>query len=155
CRSLGPVYDFGAEKLEQSWGHGHYEGHQEVSGTLSFGDEEVAVSGTGLRDHSWGPRDYNRIGSTSWVHGPVPSGETFMVVLVTGTPPAKPFSYAVISDGSSITPVEVLEIPTATGASEAGEGYELVFESPGGPSSIRAEVLTTMPMSFLGPAEVG
>jgi hypothetical protein len=155
CRSLGPAYDFGAEHLEQEWGHGHYEGHQQVSGSLAYGDERLEISGTGLRDHSWGPRDYNRIGSTTWIHGQFPSGRTFMVVLVTGTPPAEPFTYAVISDGQTITPVEASGIPTATDASQAGHGYELMLETPDGPSTIRAEVLTTMPMSFLGPAEIG
>ena len=131
CRSISPAFDFGAEKLDQEWGHGHYEQHQQVSGTLRYGGETIEISGTGLRDHSWGPRDYNRIGSTSWIHGQFPeSGRSFMVVLVTGTPPAEPFSHAVISDGETITRVEASGVPTATDASQAAEGFELRARRP-------------------------
>lgn len=155
CRQSGPAFDFGAEKLDQEWGHGHYEQHQEVTGTLAFGDETLELSGTGLRDHSWGPRDYNRIGSTTWIHGQFPeSGRTFMVVLVTGTPPAEPFSHGVVCEGGEVVRVKAADIPVAASQSQADEGYELKLETPGGTSTIRAEVKRTMHMSFVGPGEI-
>ena len=35
---------------------GHYEQHVGGAGVIRVGDEEWAVDGFGLRDHSWGPR---------------------------------------------------------------------------------------------------
>ncbi|KUH87739.1 MULTISPECIES: hypothetical protein [unclassified Mycobacterium] len=37
---------------------GHYQQFIRVEGSLSLGDESWQISGAGLRDHSWGPRDW-------------------------------------------------------------------------------------------------
>lgn len=44
------------ERPEEQFARGHYEQLVTGSGSLRVGDEEFAVSGFGLRDHSWGPR---------------------------------------------------------------------------------------------------
>ena len=54
-----PVNDDGtplAEDHSGGFARGHYEQHMAVAGTIRVGDEEWAVDGFGLRDHSWGPR---------------------------------------------------------------------------------------------------
>jgi hypothetical protein len=38
--------------------HGHFEQTGEVSGDIKIGDEVFTVSGYGVRDKSWGPRDW-------------------------------------------------------------------------------------------------
>jgi hypothetical protein len=40
----------------EEFARGHYEQLVEASGTIRVGDEEWAIAGHGLRDHSWGPR---------------------------------------------------------------------------------------------------
>jgi hypothetical protein len=44
------------ERPEEQFARGHYEQLVTGSGSLRVGNEEFAVSGFGLRDHSWGPR---------------------------------------------------------------------------------------------------
>ena len=152
CSALGPAYDFGEQHLDQSWGHGHYEQPLAYAGTLQVGDEEpIALQGIGLRDHSWGPRDYAQIGSTAWIHGQFPgSGRTFMAVAVTGRPPRPPFTYAVIGDGERTERTSITALPVLTDASAAPNGYELLV----GDATIRAEILTTLRMAFVGPTEI-
>ncbi|MGH9030681.1 MAG: DUF7064 domain-containing protein [Acidimicrobiia bacterium] len=54
-----PVNDDGSpitENAEEGFARGHYEQHIGGRGVIRVGDEEWAVDGYGLRDHSWGPR---------------------------------------------------------------------------------------------------
>jgi len=44
------------ERPEEQFARGHYEQLVTGNGSLRVGSEEFAISGFGLRDHSWGPR---------------------------------------------------------------------------------------------------
>jgi hypothetical protein len=155
CEAFSPAYDFGGESLDQSWGTGHYEQHQRVTGELVVDGERFELEGTGLRDHSWGPRDYAQIGSTVWVHGQFPgSRRAFMAVYVAGQPPRPPFAYAVVSDGRSIAPVTATGIEPRARRAQADEPYAFELTGPDGVASIRAEILTSIDMAFIGPMEI-
>ncbi len=52
---------------EEQFGKAHYEQHMRVEGTLEVGDESHAISGFGLRDHSWGPRYWQAIHRYEWL----------------------------------------------------------------------------------------
>jgi hypothetical protein len=155
CHALGPAYDFGEEKLDQSWGTGHYEQPFRCRGQLEYGGERIELDGTGLRDHSWGPRDYAQIGSTAWIHGQFPeSGRTFMAVMVTGKPPRPPFRYAVVGDAQRVEPSTVSGLPILTRRDDAATGYELDLEAGGAPQRVTAEIVGSLDMAFIGPAEI-
>ena len=77
-RRLGPV--FGGEPEadegevlpdvppEQSFAKGHTEQHMHVTGTITVGDEAFTLdAGTGLRDHSWGPRYWQSLWWYRWL----------------------------------------------------------------------------------------
>lgn len=151
-RPLSPPFDFGKPRLDQEWGTGHYELHQEVSGTIAFAGRTLDLAGTGLRDHSWGPRDYGLIGTTTWIHGQFPSGRGVMAVRVTGVPPAPVFAHGVVSDADGTSEAQISGIPAATELAHTGESYVLRVEGCG---TVEAEILRTMPLALLGPAEIG
>jgi hypothetical protein len=71
--AVGPMYGHAADKKEQEqapdqqFAKAHYEQHMAVTGTLKIGDEELAIDGYGLRDHSWGPRHWQAIESYEWL----------------------------------------------------------------------------------------
>ncbi len=46
------------ERPGEEFARGHYEQLVAARGTIAVGDEEWAVDGFGLRDHSWGPRTW-------------------------------------------------------------------------------------------------
>jgi hypothetical protein len=53
---------------------GHFEQSGKVSGTVKLGDEQWFVEGLGVRDKSWGPRDWSMGQSTGGSRGgPLPS----------------------------------------------------------------------------------
>lgn len=52
---------------EAAFARGHYEQHLAGNGRIKLGSEEFALSGFGLRDHSWGPRYWQNIHWYRWL----------------------------------------------------------------------------------------
>jgi hypothetical protein len=151
-RGWGPAFLY-ETMAGQTWGHGHYDHHHEVSGTLVYGTEQVEFAGSGLRDHSWGPRDYTLLGDHLWIHGQFPdSGRTFMIAHVEGVNGAAPFTYAVLGDRNGTELVSAKgPLPLARSVEEAERaGYVLEFATSSGPAVITAEILAPMRMAFRG-----
>ncbi|MBT7370702.1 MAG: hypothetical protein HN816_08655, partial [Gammaproteobacteria bacterium] len=68
---VGPMYGHvGEEGDGNDFARAHYEQHMKVAGTLAVeGEEELSISGHGLRDHSWGPRYWQSARSYRWITG--------------------------------------------------------------------------------------
>ena len=69
---IGPVYGHAAredanQSPEQQFAKAHYEQHMRATGTLKIDGETIQIEGTGLRDHSWGPRYWQAIYSYRWL----------------------------------------------------------------------------------------
>jgi hypothetical protein len=156
CEGISVAYDFGAAEMDQSWGTGHYEQNMRLTGSLRYGDETVEIDGTGLRDHSWGPRDYSQIGSTTWIHGQFPdSGRSFMAVRVSGLPPKPELNYAITCDRDGVAAATTDPLPVVT--TVAGTETDLAFElttADGTVTQITAEILRATRCSFQGPAQL-
>jgi hypothetical protein len=70
--AVGPVYGTtgGQHRIEnpdQEFGRAHYEQHMLTKGTITIDGETAEIDGTGLRDHSWGPRYWQAIHSYRWL----------------------------------------------------------------------------------------
>ncbi|WP_029138640.1 DUF7065 domain-containing protein [Nakamurella lactea] len=68
--------------LEETMARGHYEQFIRVQGTLAVGEDTFAVSGAGLRDHSWGPRDWAGPVRYRWVTAAFADESQLMLLLV-------------------------------------------------------------------------
>ena len=68
---VGPMYGHvGEEGDGNDFARAHYEQHMRVEGTLKIeGEAPLALSGHGLRDHSWGPRYWQSTRSYRWITG--------------------------------------------------------------------------------------
>ncbi len=72
-RACGPMYGQSHDQREsrrdpeKQFAKAHYEQHMSVSGVIDLGDEQVELSGFGLRDHSWGPRYWQAIERYEWL----------------------------------------------------------------------------------------
>jgi hypothetical protein len=64
---------------EQQFARGHYEQLVAGRGSIRVGDEEWAVDGFGLRDHSWGPRYWQAPWYYRWLTGNLGPDAGFMV----------------------------------------------------------------------------
>ena len=70
--AVGPVYGSVAEpppdaNPDQEFGRAHYEQHMVTRGTMVIDGGTWEIDGTGLRDHSWGPRYWQAIHSYRWL----------------------------------------------------------------------------------------
>ncbi len=71
--AVGPMYGGSKDsqesdrKAEEQFAKAHYEQHMAVRGTIELDGETIAISGHGLRDHSWGPRYWQAIASYEWL----------------------------------------------------------------------------------------
>ena len=70
--AVGPVYgSAGAgrtvENPDREFARAHYEQHMRARGTLTIDGQTTEIDGTGLRDHSWGPRYWQAIHSYRWL----------------------------------------------------------------------------------------
>jgi len=76
------------------------------------GDEHWDFAGTGIRDHSRGPRFYGSVLEDWWLSGQFPSGRTFGVLEVTNLGDEWPLiSHGFVTEGDS---VEALEFVAST-----------------------------------------
>jgi hypothetical protein len=82
-----PVNDDGSpitENAEEGFARGHYEQHVGGRGVIRVGDEEWAVNGFGLRDHSWGPRFWQSPWWYRWLTMNFGEDAGFVISIVTG-----------------------------------------------------------------------
>jgi hypothetical protein len=81
-----PVYGLGSSGsgssgiagAEDSIATGHYQGPTLVRGTVTLDGDEQSISGTGYRDHSWGPRIWQGPAYWRWVSGLVDARNGFV-----------------------------------------------------------------------------
>lgn len=67
------------ERPGEEFAKGHYEQLVRAVGTIAVGDQEWAVDGFGLRDHSWGPRTWQAPWYYRWLTGNAGPDFGFMV----------------------------------------------------------------------------
>ncbi len=70
--AVGPAYGSAGsgqpiENPDQEFARAHYEQHMRVHGAITIDEETTEIDGTGLRDHSWGPRYWQAIHSYRWL----------------------------------------------------------------------------------------
>lgn len=153
---LSPPFDFGHEPLDQAWASRHYEQHHHVRGWLTVGDgERYELVGTGLRDHSWGVRDYREIGTTTWLHAQFPESGRHLMVVNVSSPSRPPFVLGVTGDGATTGPIAPVDVPLAGSLEEATADYRLTFDRDGERQVVEAEILNPLHAGFPGPAEIG
>jgi hypothetical protein len=81
-RSFGSNGDDPAHRLEETLATGHYEQFTRIDGEVRIGDRVHPVRGGGLRDHSWGPRDWSGPLCHRWVSASFEDGSAVMALHV-------------------------------------------------------------------------
>jgi hypothetical protein len=62
----------------------HYEQPGSIAGVLTVGGERIPIAGTGMRDHSWGVRDWQGVPYWRWL-GMLVDPDTFVLLNTVGT----------------------------------------------------------------------
>ncbi|MFB4308298.1 hypothetical protein [Actinomadura sp. GTD37] len=99
--SFGTDGDDPANVLEESMALGHYEQFVHVDGSLRVGDREYRIKGGGLRDHSWGPRDWAGPLYYRWISASFDDGLAVMGLQVAQRDGGMTLRAAIASDGSA------------------------------------------------------
>lgn len=81
-RSFGSNGDDPAHLLEETLALGHYEQFIRIEGDVRVGDRVYPVRGGGLRDHSWGPRNWSGPLYHRWVTASFEDGSALMALEV-------------------------------------------------------------------------
>ncbi|MGE4426021.1 MAG: hypothetical protein AB7G37_06195 [Solirubrobacteraceae bacterium] len=154
--ALSPAFDLGSEPVDLAWASRHYEQHHAVRGWLTVGGgERYELSGTGLRDHSWGVRDYATVGTTTWLQGQfVESGRHLMLMQVAGYPGRPAFVRGFTGDRTSVVPIAPGEMPFARTFEEATADCRIELDRDGECSVLDARILAYVHGGFTGPAEI-
>jgi hypothetical protein len=143
-----PIWDWGEVEDEHGWGKLHYEQLCRVAGTVTVGGAEIAFNGTGLRDHTRGPRDFSVVKGHVWSWASFPSGRGFVVlhVVVDGAT----LTRAVTLEDGALVPRTLRNSPVLRTRADAPSPYVLDF----GEVRIGAEVLHLLPNGFEGPNDI-
>jgi hypothetical protein len=156
-RATGPAFTMDTSR--QSWTDAHYEQHCDITGLIAFGDEELALTGMGLRDHSWGPRDWSPIGRHCWIHARWADGRSFMIFHLISADGSHTLSHVGVDlgAGAGMEPAAFTSEPPLIDSLDAGLGgfgLELRTES-GHLVTIGAEVEQAGTLSMIGKSEIG
>jgi len=151
--ALGPAFDLGALDNE-TWSTSHYEQHMSFHGSLVFDGRRIPLSGKGLRDHSWGPRDMSRIDNHAWAHAQLPDGQTFMAFYLADVD-GKAGGHAAVGWPDRMEPAEILTpLPLLTDPADAMASYEFTLGTSRGNLTIHGEPLQIATCALTGPSEL-
>lgn len=153
-RAQGPAFDM--DLSAQSWAAAHYEQHCDIDGFLSYDGKRIELSGSGLRDHSWGPRDYSRVGRHIWAHAQWEDGRSFMIFHLVSPDGSHTLSHVSVDDGSGNVKARLVnEAPLIDSIAGGQQNYRFRFELPNGSiAEIDAEIIAMPIISMTGKAEL-
>ena len=97
-----PVNDDGtplSEDYSGGFARGHYEQHVGARGVIRVGDQEWAIDGYGLRDHSWGPRYWQAPWYYRWLTMNFGEDAGFVVSVITAQDGSERIGGVALEDG--------------------------------------------------------
>jgi hypothetical protein len=154
--AMSPVWDLGARMSGQTWARAHYEQACRVTGTLALGAERWQIDGTGIRDHSRGPRVFGTVREHWWLSGQFASGRSFAVLqVINHGDEVAPLSYGYVSDGETLDGAEVADLEVLE-ADAVGAPLRTRFRlrTDAGEHLITGRVLQSMPFGMGSPNEL-
>jgi len=143
------------EEFEATYSKRHYAQHLVTSGHIAWDGRSARFDGAGLRDHSWGPRDFTKMGQTTWIHGRIPEeGRAFSVTYVPERDGHDGLLDPKVASGARVRLGEAYGLPVAATVAEALQDCEFTLTPPDGTAqTVRSQVIRTMPMHLRPPSE--
>lgn len=120
----------------------HYEHSGYVKGTVTVGDETFPFDGTGLRDHSLGPRDFSTVHDHAWIDCVFPSGRYFSLYRMRLAGGGGGVSAGALNDGQTFAHATSVEVPLLE--EDAVDKFTIVIEADGRRHVIDAEVVSSL-----------
>ncbi|GAA0604134.1 hypothetical protein GCM10009547_02390 [Sporichthya brevicatena] len=153
--ALTPLWDLGAADMsDQSWAHRHYEQPGRFAGRLRCGDQEWELAGTGIRDHSYGPRNFANFRRGSWAHAEFPSGRSFVALRMWDNDDVVALNRGFICEDDKLREITPLDMPTLESAGADPRAMTVRLDDGGREVVIEVEVLSSMTQTLSEPNEV-
>lgn len=153
--AMTPMWDLGAADMSgQSWALTHYEQAGRVAGRLRCGERVWEISGTGMRDHSHGPRNFAHFRRGSWVHAEFPSGRVFAALRMWTNDDTVALNRAFISEDGKLREVTPTEMPTLESARSDPRSITVRLDDGGQEAVIEVEVIAAKTMTLAEPNEI-
>jgi len=154
-RALGAPFGVG-DVRPGNFGHTHYEQHFDCTGRITLDGKRIDLQGTGMRDHTWGPRDLSVMGNHFWIHGEFPDGRWLSTMQITRRGGGDALlNFHVIGDGTGMTQATLVSHEALIDAeSEVFDPWRIELQVGGETQEIRGEIIAPMPFSFVGPVEM-
>jgi hypothetical protein len=143
-----------APKAETAYSKFHYAQHHRFEATLRVGEQLFRMAGDGLRDHSWGVRDWSKMGNTTWMQGRRPDGECFSLTYTPETPFKPELRDPKVGNADEIFFTSVTDVPLATNIAQALADFSFTLAMPDGRATpVRGRTVASIPMHFFQPSE--
>jgi hypothetical protein len=126
---------------------GHYQGPQNVSGTISLDGETFEVNGLGFRDHSWGPRIWQGPKWWRWISCLADENNGFVGWLTKVGDEVQPGTGMVLRDGE-LELVNDVEITStySTDKPHYPETIDITLSTPSGKHRATGTVFANVPL---------
>jgi hypothetical protein len=154
--AMSRVWNLGERMAQQTWAHAHYEQPCHVSGRLELGKECWEIDGSGIRDHSRGPREFGTVREHWWCSAQFPSGRSFALLEVInhGTD-VEPLRHGYVSDGETVEDAEVISVETVDAGSDRFPlRTRTRLRTSSGEHVVDGRVLQAMPFGMGSPNEL-
>ncbi|WP_370617743.1 DUF7065 domain-containing protein [Mumia qirimensis] len=136
-RSFGTNGDDPANVVESTMALGHFEQFITVSGEITVDGASHSLDGAGLRDHSWGPRDWAGPLWYRWITASLDDGSAIMVLYVARRDGEVTREAAVVRDG--VLSAAEFENVTVTWTPDGfGERVVCALQTDDGPLTLTA-----------------
>ncbi|MFZ2173185.1 MAG: hypothetical protein WAW17_03975 [Rhodococcus sp. (in: high G+C Gram-positive bacteria)] len=136
----------------QSWADAHWEAPCTARGEVKIGGETAMFSGAGVRDHSRGPRDLERMGPHRFLHGQFPDGRCFGVIhMESRDGVGAPMSHGYLVEDGRLEHAEVLSVSMGE---TSHRRLEVALRGPDGEHRISGEVVHDIAFTIDYPNEV-
>jgi hypothetical protein len=142
----------------------HWEQIGRVHGEISCRGETISVNAVGIRDHSYGPRDYTPIVGSAWSAAMFPDGSVVMAMAMELSGHDIKVGYLTRGPGEPIEIVEVIESPPLNGTGTLPRSvpadlvsdaklrtFRWVLKSRRGEETLEGELLHAMPVTLVAP----
>jgi hypothetical protein len=144
--ATAPVYAHSFDDEGESFAPNHYEQLVRAEGTIRVGEEEFAVDGLGLRDHSWGPRLWQTPWYYRWLIGVFGPDFGFMGAYF-GRPDGSVALGGFVWDGQELRTCERLDLDTTwTGQDAYHSEITLTLHAQGREWKAQGRVLSLIPL---------
>lgn len=148
-RAMAPAHEQTFESAEGgSFAPNHYEQLAVVTGEVAVGERRFAVSGHGLRDHSWGPRSWQAPWFYRWLHG---SGDDFgFMAAYFGEPDGSTRMGGFVYHGRRLHGCDDVRISTSRVADDFPGAVDLEMRCGDRRWQLRGEVVAAVPLRHRG-----